>query len=326
MYNRSDLRLAYKTSDDVKLDGVYDAGEDVFSHTYVNGQGVIIFKGPNYMETIKARAFENCTRLISINIPRYVKAIESYAFAGTGLTEISIPDHVETIAEGSFSACANLRVVSIGNGISSISDKAFSGCSALTDLTFGNKVNSIGLSAFSNCASLLRVEIPNTVSTIKDGAFSGCVSLITTIVPASVTSLGKTTFKNCTGELLINSKVVEKNASKGSSVFTSAHFSNITIGNNITVIGKYMFHCYDQNNLKTVTIPESVTTIGTGAFMNSSIEIAYCKPTSPPTGCGDMFYGKVKGRKIYVPRNSVEAYKTSEYLSKYADCIVGYDF
>jgi hypothetical protein len=39
-----------------------------------------------------------------------------------------------------------------------------------------------------------------------------------------------------------------------------------------------------------------------------------------------MFYNNASGRTIYVPRNSVEAYKSAEYWSKYAEDIVGYDF
>ena len=46
----------------------------------------------------------------------------------------------------------------------------------------------------------------------------------------------------------------------------------------------------------------------------------------PPTGSADMFKNNALGRKIYVPRNSVEAYKTAEYWSDYASDIVGYDF
>ena len=39
-----------------------------------------------------------------------------------------------------------------------------------------------------------------------------------------------------------------------------------------------------------------------------------------------MFYGKAWGRKIYVPTESVEAYKSAEYWGDYKSYIVGYDF
>jgi hypothetical protein len=52
----------------------------------------------------------------------------------------------------------------------------------------------------------------------------------------------------------------------------------------------------------------------------------YCKPTTPPTAGNDIFYINASGRKIYVPTESVEAYKSAEYWSDYANYIVGYDF
>jgi hypothetical protein len=39
-----------------------------------------------------------------------------------------------------------------------------------------------------------------------------------------------------------------------------------------------------------------------------------------------MFDNNASGRKIYVPTASVEAYKTAEYWSTYADYIVGHNF
>ena len=80
-------------------------------------------------------------------------------------------------------------------------------------------------------------------------------------------------------------------------------------------------------SLTSVTIGNSVTSIGHYAFSGcTSLTSIYCKPTTPPTGGSDMLYRNASGRKIYVPRNSVSAYKAAEYWRNYADYIVGYDF
>lgn len=49
-------------------------------------------------------------------------------------------------------------------------------------------------------------------------------------------------------------------------------------------------------------------------------------PTTPPSIDRYVFEGNAWGRKIYVPTESVEAYKAAEYWSEYATDIVGYDF
>ena len=93
----------------------------------------------------------------------------------------------------------------------------------------------------------------------------------------------------------------------------------------VTTIGNYAF--YGCSSLTSVTIPDSVTTIGYYAFRDcSSLTSVYCKATTPPAGGYDMFAYNASGRKIYVPMESVEAYKSASYWSEYADAIVGYDF
>ena len=79
-----------------------------------------------------------------------------------------------------------------------------------------------------------------------------------------------------------------------------------------------------------MTIPESVTSIKYSAFEGcTSLKTVYCKPTTPPTGGMHMFsnYGDSLALRIYVPVNSVVAYKLAdEYWNAYRDRIVGYNF
>ena len=93
----------------------------------------------------------------------------------------------------------------------------------------------------------------------------------------------------------------------------------------VTMIGGFAFEKCDS--LTSVTIPDSVTTIEDKAFAYcSSLTSVYCKPTTPPAGGSDMFYDNDSCRKIYVPMESVEAYKSAEWWSENADDIVGYNF
>lgn len=100
----------------------------------------------------------------------------------------------------------------------------------------------------------------------------------------------------------------------------------ITFDGAVTTIGQTSF--YNCSSLTSITIPDSVTTIGTWAFYwCASLTSVYCYATTPPTLSGTyVFDNNASGRKIYVPYQSLDAYKTATYWSGYADDIVGYDF
>ena len=101
---------------------------------------------------------------------------------------------------------------------------------------------------------------------------------------------------------------------------------NFVIPNGVTWIEPYAFS--ECHSLTSVTIPDSVHSIGEYAFWDCrSLTNIYCKAIRPPRGGGyHMFGSNATNFKIYVPRNSVNAYKSAEYWNWYAEDIVGYDF
>ena len=76
--------------------------------------------------------------------------------------------------------------------------------------------------------------------------------------------------------------------------------------------------------IQTIILPESLVSMGEEPFYGANhLKTIYSKAKNPPalwTGLG------VDGCKIYVPRESVDAYKTAETWKQYADYIEGYDF
>ena len=152
---------------------------------------------------------------------------------------------------------------------------------------------------YSNGQGIIIFDAP--VTSIGNDAFSDCTSLKSITIGNSVTSIGDWAFYYCDS------------------------LTSVTIGNSVTSIGDQAFYyCF---SLTSVTIPDSVTSIGESAFSYCrSLTSVYCKPTTPPVGGSSMFNTNASGRKIYVPRNSVSAYKAAKYWSEYASDIEGYDF
>ena len=99
-----------------------------------------------------------------------------------------------------------------------------------------------------------------------------------------------------------------------------SNLTNITIPNSVRTIGD---HAFSGTSLESATIGSGISSIGEEAFVNCFT--IYCKAVTPPTLASNVF-GYGDSREIYVPRNSVEAYKAADGWKNYANYIVGYDF
>ena len=204
-------------------------------------------------------------------------------------------------------------------GITSIGESAFQYCTSLTSVTIPSGVTSIGQSAFYNCKSLTSIEIPNGVTSIRDYAFQYCTSLTSIEIPNSVTSIGQSAFYYCTS--LTSIEIPNGVTSIGQSAFYNCtSLTSIEIPNGVTSIRQSAFqYC---TSLTSVEIPNSVTKIETNGFYNcQSLASVTVKATTPPTLGFGVFYNVSSNLVIYVPAESVDAYKAATNWSTYADKI-----
>ena len=162
---------------------------------------------PPSLTSIGSDAFRGCSSLPSISIPSSVITIKDGAFfgcsslerfegeyegivngvmllngqnfvalaAGSGASEVVIPEGVTSIGGGAFYGCSALSSVHIPEGVTSIGNYAFGGCSSLSSLSIPEGVTSIGNYAFGGCSSLSSLSIPEGVTNIWYGAFGDLV-------------------------------------------------------------------------------------------------------------------------------------------------------
>ncbi len=126
-----------------------------------------------------------------------VTIIGSYAFEGSGLTDIIIPQNVTTIDYYAFKDCANLTSITIPDSVTSIGESAFSGCSNLISITIPDSIKSISDNTFSDCSSLTNITIPDSVMTIGAGAFRYCDNLTNVTIPSKIKYIKEETFCCC---------------------------------------------------------------------------------------------------------------------------------
>ena len=335
----------------IKFDGEVTTIGNLAFYEYSSLTSVTI---PDSVTTIGDYAFYCCYSLTSVNIPDSVTTIGDYAFCCCdSLTSVNIPDSVTRIGEWAFGSCHSLTNVNIPDSVTTIGNTAFCDCTRLTSVNIPDSVTTIGGGAFASCDSLIeftgkfaedngrilvidgvltafapagitQYTIPDSVTTIGDLAFCGCTSLTSVNIPDSVTTIGKEAFSGCTSLTSVN--IPDSVTSIGNYAFYWAEsLTSVNIPDSVTSIGDAAFlSCL---SLASVTIGDSVMTIGVGAFYAcDSLTSVYCKAITPPALDWDVFDYDGSDRKIYVPAESVEAYKSAEGWSEYASDIVGYDF
>ena len=125
-------------------------------------------------------------------------------------------------------------------------------------------VTSIGNKAFCDCYNLTSVEIPSGVTSIGDRAFFNCSALKNVEIPSGVTSIGISAFYWCDRLTDVTFEANSRLTSIGDSAFVNGAMKELVIPEGVQTIGNWVF--LECGDLQTVTIPDSVTSVGNYIF------------------------------------------------------------
>lgn len=224
---------------------------------------------PSNAETIAGTAFSGCTNLTSVTLPSTLTSIEYDAFSGCEhLQSIEIPAGVTSIAGNTFYGCTNLSSITLPPNLTSIGNFAFSGCTSLTEFVIPNGVKILH-GTFYGCSNLKKITIPNSVETIEELTFSGVkenCELIFNTSKNRISKSGTNPFPQDNYKVKFTGTTIPTYDATTSLFNADSHLKEVTIENTITSIPASAFkNCTGLNN-GNITIPASVTYIGTGAF------------------------------------------------------------
>lgn len=251
---------------------------------------------------ISAEAFSDCTELTSVSVPDSVlfigegafpkqitqtqnsvylgkhlisadKTAEQFTIAdgtlsigssafrnNTALKSIVIPEGVTSIGNHAFFGCSALESVVLPASLTSIGHYAFFGCKALKSLVLPENVVSVGTYAFYQCSALTSVTFGSKIKTVYSGAFNDCTNLKTVQI-SDLAAWCNIEFGSENGNPL---------ALDGAKLYVGDQvITELVIPEGVTAIDNFAFY---GTNIRSVTIPDSVASIGYAAFSGSAIE------------------------------------------------------
>lgn len=254
------------------------------------------------LQSINDYAFANCIKLLSITYPASLDSIGNYAFSGckilssTSFQESS--DHELKIKDASFKDCVALSEVRFPGQLSLLGDNTYQGCTALKDVVFSKNEQyqpalTIGSYTFAQCSLINTFFFPSRLTSVGNFAFTKCYRLTNLTFEDSNEAIWlgsgayynnyngkndddyddvyKPLFYNCPLTSLYMGRNIDYTSYYGQAPFSKQHIlTDVRFSQAGTVTYCKDDLLYKVNNCASLTLPESLTSIGDRTFAGMS--------------------------------------------------------
>ena len=259
-------------------DNITSIGKEAFSGC--TSLEEIVISDSSILTSVGEKAFYNCSSLRSIAFPDGVNTLGSKAFMNCADFEtVKLPESLSTIPVSAFSGCGSLEAIEFPVNISEISEEAFKDCTSLSEITFlGDAPSVINTTAFKNVTATCYFPADNDTYTSELCAksFGGDLTWQRSGADMDSSWCGNhiTWSLSEAGVLTLSGTGAMYDYSEADIAYAPWYDSRdsimkIVVSDGITYIGARAF--YNCNKATSVSIPQSIITIGEQAFEKCSV-------------------------------------------------------
>ena len=298
----------------------YTSDDEIGVGFFSKCKGLKAITLPGNLKSVGESAFQECSSLETINLPSGITSIGNYAFLECeNLTSVTLPSGLISIGDRAFYGCINLTSLDLPSSLTTVGELALAGCSQLTSLTLHSGLTNIkgntllggytfynnlkdvryiidsdletylqsnhpiindircGIKYYLNDQEITTLEIPSGITSIGDGVFLSSNNLTNLTLSSKINSAGKYAFNNCSNLKDIRYYIYDDLATyiqKGHPAFyvncgikyywNNQEITTLEIPTSVTSIGNNAF--YGCNGLTSVDLPSSITKMGECVF------------------------------------------------------------
>ena len=278
-------------------EGVTALGMNIFSDCD-NIESIYI---PDGVTRMGVTLVSGCKKLSYIHLPASADSIlSSFFYNCPALTEVTIPRNIRYIGTFAFTDCKNLETINFeeGSRLNHIDLRAFENCYALETFNMPDSVIRLGGQIFGDCTGLKNVHLSNNLQILAGATFYGCDALTEIEAPGTVTFIGNSAISYCPS--LKRLKIGDKNSTPG-----VTFIEDCAIGSSC-------------DNLEIMEFGANVDTLAHAAVsIPKNLKVFICWAATPPKTASYSLSYPGSNTVLYVPRASLEAYRTAPQWSRF---------